>query len=994
VVLLAIHAIPDAGAFSWSRLTSPDDGTLALEVIAGVCWIAWAIFTCQLIASVISQARGIRAPHLPGLAVPQFAADRLVAAAAMLFVAVPTATAFLPQPKADAAITVTPLPATPTATVVAGGAAMGIHHPAPPTHDAKQDQPTERYTVKRGDSLWRIAEERLGDGARYTELVDLNGAVLGGRPDFLAPGTVLKVPVAEIAAEGEYVVQPGDTLSEIAEDELGNAGDYPEIFEASRSTIQPDGQHLTDADLIRPGWRLTIPDDDPHPATSPEHREPEPPPPTGQVPRTDDGRPGSSQPDPAASTDVAPAANSNSDLPSWVLPGLAGGGAALAGALLLVLRQHRRTQLRYRRPGRIIAPPPPELRPAEKSAHASGSITAPQIERLDRAMRGLGDPSTICPRVLTATLTPTEITLRLAVPDELPPPWTGAGLDWTLSARDVPPEKPDTIAPYPLLASVGAAEGGRMVFLNLEELRCVVLTGDAERTQALGRHLAAELSLNPWSQLVEIDTIGIGRELADIDPLRLHLHADGDTAFLDRVATDLEARDADAESDRYRALIATAGAADPAAVRKVAKIVTSYAGRAGAAVISVGGEPDAIDAVLEVTSTGRLRMPALGQEVTAAGLTPEEARACATLIDFTRDASESEVPQPDDPTTPSDAGGALTSAYVEPRPTKEPAGSRSLLPSSTATYMETSATTADDVQALAPVASAEASAAVRSCDPHLDEDLARWESPVLVAPKLTLLGPVSARTAGDTKDVAKRRPFYVELLAYLTLHPNGVTASEVADAFGITKERARSDISILRHWLGEDPRSGEPHLPDARVQRDRADRGAVYVTRGVLCDLDLFRRLRTRGQAAGADGIEDLVTALRLVAGEPFSEHRGSGWGWLLDGERTDHIMTCAIVDVAHIVTTHALATGDLDLARFSAETAYRAATYDETSRLDLIDVAAATGHAGAAQRQLIDDVLNRSDDVLGPIDVPDRTAAVIRQRGWSTSASRREQRA
>jgi hypothetical protein len=104
--------------------------------------------------------------------------------------------------------------------------------------------------------------------------------------------------------------------------------------------------------------------------------------------------------------------------------------------------------------------------------------------------------------------------------------------------------------------------------------------------------------------------------------------------------------------------------------------------------------------------------------------------------------------------------------------------------------------------------------------------------------------------------------------------------------------------------------------------------------------------------------------------------------------------MTCAIVDVAHIVTTHALATNQLDLARFSAETAYRAAPYDETSRLDLIDVAAATGHAGAAQKQLVDDVLNRSDDGLGPIDIPDRTAEVIRQRGWSTAAAPRERRA
>ena len=76
VVLVAIDALPDPSAFTWSRLTSQDDGTLALQVITGVCWVAWAVFTCQLIASIVSQVRGIRTPRLPGLAVPQLAADR------------------------------------------------------------------------------------------------------------------------------------------------------------------------------------------------------------------------------------------------------------------------------------------------------------------------------------------------------------------------------------------------------------------------------------------------------------------------------------------------------------------------------------------------------------------------------------------------------------------------------------------------------------------------------------------------------------------------------------------------------------------------------------------------------------------------------------------------------------------------------------------------------------------------------------------------------
>ena len=265
-VLFAINAFLHPGAFAWSRLTAPDDGSLALEVIAAVCWIAWGTFTCQLIASIVSQIRGIRAPRLPGLVVPQQAADRLVAAAALLFVAIPTAAAFLPQPKVEAAVTATPLPDAAPLAAEPAAAELTTHHAAP----TKKEPTTEGYSVKRGDSLWKIAEERLGDGTRYVELVDLNEAVLNGRPDFLLPGTILKVPVAEAVPEGDYVVQPGDTLAEIAEDGLGDADAYPSILEASRDTVQANGARLSDPDLILPGWRLTIPGHtDPRKTTKP-----------------------------------------------------------------------------------------------------------------------------------------------------------------------------------------------------------------------------------------------------------------------------------------------------------------------------------------------------------------------------------------------------------------------------------------------------------------------------------------------------------------------------------------------------------------------------------------------------------------------------------------------------------------------------------------------------------------------------------------------------
>lgn len=63
--------------------------------------------------------------------------------------------------------------------------------------------------------------------------------------------------------------------------------------------------------------------------------------------------------------------------------------------------------------------------------------------------------------------------------------------------------------------------------------------------------------------------------------------------------------------------------------------------------------------------------------------------------------------------------------------------------------------------------------------------LALWADTDAPVPRLTLLGPVDARAYGNPRAVAKRKPFYVEMLAYLALHPDGVSSHELADAFGL-----------------------------------------------------------------------------------------------------------------------------------------------------------------------------------------------------------------
>ena len=46
------------------------------------------------------------------------------------------------------------------------------------------------YTVKKGDSLWKIAKNLLGNGSKYTEIATLNGI----KDNFIYEGQVLKLP--------------------------------------------------------------------------------------------------------------------------------------------------------------------------------------------------------------------------------------------------------------------------------------------------------------------------------------------------------------------------------------------------------------------------------------------------------------------------------------------------------------------------------------------------------------------------------------------------------------------------------------------------------------------------------------------------------------------------------------------------------------------------------------------------------------------------------
>lgn len=51
------------------------------------------------------------------------------------------------------------------------------------------------YTVKSGDSLSAIAQSEMGDAKRWPELYAANKDAVGKNPDLIHPGLELKIPV-------------------------------------------------------------------------------------------------------------------------------------------------------------------------------------------------------------------------------------------------------------------------------------------------------------------------------------------------------------------------------------------------------------------------------------------------------------------------------------------------------------------------------------------------------------------------------------------------------------------------------------------------------------------------------------------------------------------------------------------------------------------------------------------------------------------------------
>lgn len=94
-----------------------------------------------------------------------------------------------------------------------------------------------------------LTEEERGQG----EVWDIRKTPSKAREDKSADLSFSAPEVSDEVAPKTYTVQPGDSLSKIAKEQLGDASRWKEIFEANKETIK-------DPNLIRVGQEITLPE--------------------------------------------------------------------------------------------------------------------------------------------------------------------------------------------------------------------------------------------------------------------------------------------------------------------------------------------------------------------------------------------------------------------------------------------------------------------------------------------------------------------------------------------------------------------------------------------------------------------------------------------------------------------------------------------------------------------------------------------------------------
>ncbi len=364
-----------------------------------------------------------------------------------------------------------------------------------------------------------------------------------------------------------YVVEQGDTLWNIADEELGSGTEWVDIWEENAGDDMGGGRTFDDPNRILPGWELELPDDPaPTPLDAPPGvlvdapvdavadrppttlRRPRPPRPTRhralrrrpRRERTLPCRVGRPVPVVPVSTVAVASTTSTTAVPAGATeqptePPTARGvapdapspiriehAAMLAAGILALVGVRRRQRLRAARPRSRVPEPRPDvietelllrrIDPGERGARIDVACRSAAFALIDTDVQ-----------IVVVQASPEgDVVLTLSGAAPAPSPWTPMGAEpastmWALAAG-IPIELLTDQArrvgmPCVALAQLGIDEGGNDVLVDLEACGILAIEAHPAQADAVVRALAAGLATSPYAEVAHLITVSLSDDV-------------------------------------------------------------------------------------------------------------------------------------------------------------------------------------------------------------------------------------------------------------------------------------------------------------------------------------------------------------------------------------------------------------------------------------------------------------------------------------------------